>query len=68
MNYSDFGGTKEEQYAIEMTCEFAKWLGENQYTKHQVNDKWFDAINYIGTTKELFERFKSSYILKQPVK
>jgi len=23
------GGTKEEQYAIEMTCEFGKWLNNN---------------------------------------
>ena len=29
MNYSEMGGTKEEQYAIEMTCEFGKWLNNN---------------------------------------
>lgn len=55
-----------------MSCEFAKWLGENGYNKHQVNDRWYDSeineFNYIGSTKELFERFKTSYIPKQPAK
>ena len=64
--------TKEEQYAIEMSCEFARWLGEHGYNKHQVNDRWYDSeineFNYIGSTKELFEMFKASYISKQPIK
>lgn len=37
--------------------EFAEWVGANQYTKHQVNDRWYDAENFIGTTSELFDLF-----------
>ncbi len=39
--------------------EFAKWIGDCQFTKHQCNDRWYDEDSYIGTTKDLWDRFKA---------
>ena len=36
--------------------------------KKSNKEKEVNEYNFIGTTKDLFERFKSSYIPKQPAK
>lgn len=37
--------------------EFAQWIGNCQYTKHQYNDIWFDNDDYIGSTLDLWNMF-----------
>jgi hypothetical protein len=39
--------------------EFATWIGKNNYTKHQVNDRWYDAENFIGSTEQLYKIWKA---------
>ena len=39
---------------------FAKWIGDNNYSKHQVNDRWYDNGIFIGTTEEILELFRNS--------
>lgn len=40
--------------------DFVFWIGENQYTKHQQNDRWYDnGDDYIGTTEEIRLLWKS---------
>lgn len=44
----------------EQVMFFARWLGERKYTKHQVNDRWYDPdfdYQYMGSTKELHSIF-----------
>jgi len=38
---------------------FAQWLGEKQYTKHQVNDKWYDDGYFIGSTEDMWKLFQT---------
>ena len=52
----------ENQIEKEKAFEFAKWIGERKYTKHQLNDRWYDKerdYEYIGSTSELFDMFLS---------
>ena len=38
--------------------EFVKWVGENGYSKHQVNDRWYDkGDEFIGNTSDLYKLF-----------
>jgi hypothetical protein len=38
---------------------FAQWLGEKQYTKHQVNDRWYDDGYFIGSTEDMWKLFQT---------
>jgi hypothetical protein len=38
---------------------FAQWIGEKQYSKHQVNDRWYDDGEYIGSTEDIFNIFST---------
>ena len=40
------------------TFLFAQCLGENQYTKHQVHDRWYDD-RFVGSTEDMWNLFQA---------
>lgn len=38
--------------------DFASWTHLNGYSKHQVNDRWYDGEFYIGNSKRLLDIWK----------
>lgn len=51
----------EEVLKNDEALQFAQWVGEKKYTKHQINDMWYvdflDGITEVGNTKDLFNLF-----------
>ncbi len=40
---------------------FVKWLGERKFTKHQVNDRWYDSerdYEFVGNTEDIRKMFE----------
>jgi hypothetical protein len=50
---------KKTDTMLSLTFLFAQWLGENQYTKHQVNDRWYDDVYFIGSTEHMWKLFQT---------
>lgn len=47
---------------IELTTVFlfAQWIGKKKYTKHQVNDRWYDEEDdFIGSTEDIWKIFQT---------
>jgi hypothetical protein len=40
-------------------CHSCNGCSKNQYTKHQVNDRWYYDGDYIGSTQELYNIYLS---------
>ena len=49
-------------YSEEDMIEFASWCYLNGYSKHQINDRWYDGEHYIGNSKELLQLWKEQKI------
>lgn len=51
----------EEVLKNDEALKFAQWVGEKKYTKHQINDMWYDdfldGVTEVGNTKDLFNLF-----------
>ena len=50
----------EEVLKNNEALQFAQWIGEKGYSKHQTNDMWYDNfldIEEVGNTKDLFNLF-----------
>lgn len=57
---AQYGSKEKEEVAI----KFVEWIGNNRYTKHQVNDRWYDTEinehNFLGSTQELLKIFQDA--------